>query len=176
MPRMGNDGRQSGRNGMQKGDICDVPRAHPGTDRPDAAIGRISPDRPRPDRPNVTDVTARLPGDRHGSSMSGNVINLRTARMVRREVEAANDERTDLGPSVDLAVWLHDIIIDGLRSGQFSGHKHGPAAALADLLARIQGGDLVEIAQWHFERVYGSDPYAFVSRLTATMQGRDRKS
>jgi hypothetical protein len=107
--------------------------------------------------------------------MSGNVIDLRAARMVRREVEAANDERTDLGPSVDLAVWLHDIIIDGLRSGQFSGHEHGPAAALADSLARIQGGDLLEIAQWHFERVYGSDPYAFVSRLTATMQGRSRK-
>jgi len=108
--------------------------------------------------------------------MSGTVINLRAARMVRREVEAANDERTDLGPSVDLAVWLHDIIIDGLRSGQFSGHKQGSAAALADLLSRIQGGDLLEIAQWHFERVYGSNPFAFVSRLTATMQGRNRKS
>jgi hypothetical protein len=123
----------------------------------------------------VTGVTARLPGDRHGSSMSGNVINLRAARPVRREVEAANDERTDLGPSVDLAVWLHDIIIDGVRSGQFSGHEHGPAAALADLLSHIQGGDLLEIAQWHFERLYGSDPYAFVSRLTVAMQGGSRK-
>ena len=109
--------------------------------------------------------------------MSGEVINLRAARMVRREVDAANDERAELGPSVDLAVWLHDIIIDGLRSGQFSGHRHGPAAALAELLTHIQGGDLLEIAEWHFERIYGSDPYTFVSRLTVTLSpesGRPR--
>ena len=53
--------------------------------------------------------------------MSDNVIDLRAARMVRREVDAANDERTDLGPSVDLAVWLHDrgpILFRQVRVGQ----------------------------------------------------------
>ena len=75
--------------------------------------------------------------------MSGDVINFHATRMVRREAEATNDERTDLGPSVDLAVWLHDIIIDGLRSGQFSSHERGPSGALADLLSRVIGSDFV---------------------------------
>jgi hypothetical protein len=97
--------------------------------------------------------------------MSGDVINFHATRMVRREAEATNDERTDLGPSVDLAVWLHDIIIDGLRSGQFSSHERGPSGALADLLSRVIGSDFVAIAEGHFELVYGCDPYTFVARL-----------
>jgi hypothetical protein len=99
--------------------------------------------------------------------MSGDVIAFQAARMKRHKVEAANDQRTDLGPSVDLAVWLHDIIIDGLRSGQFSSHEHGPSAALADLLSHVhnRGSDLIEIAEGHFKLVYGCDPYTFVARL-----------
>ncbi len=99
--------------------------------------------------------------------MSGDVIGFQAARMERHKAKAANDERTDLGPSVDLAVWLHDIVIDGLRSGQFSSHEQGPSGALADLLSHIhsQGGCLVEIAEQHFELVYGCDPYTFVARL-----------
>ena len=108
--------------------------------------------------------------------MSNNVIEFQAARMVRREAEAANDERTDLGPSVDFAVWLHDIIIDGLRSGQFSKHEHGLAAALADLFSHLQrrGTDYIEIAEGHFELVYGCDPYTFVARLAGDKPKQSR--
>ena len=100
--------------------------------------------------------------------MSSDIIDFRTASAVRREMEAANDERTDLGSSIDFAVWLHDIIIDGLRSGQFSGHEHGPAGALNELFSDLQrtGTNYIEIAEEHFELVYGSDPYTFIARLT----------
>ncbi len=99
--------------------------------------------------------------------MSSEIIDFRTASALRRKIEAANDERTDLGASIDFAVWLHDIVMDGLRSGRFSNHEHGPAAALADVFSALQklGTDYVDIAEEHFELVYGSDPYTFVSRL-----------
>ena len=100
--------------------------------------------------------------------MSGDVIGFQAARMARHKAEAANDEWTDLGPSVDLAVWLHDIVVDGVRCGQFSGHEHGPSAALAELLSHfhIRGSCFVEVAEEHFRRVYGCDPYTFIARLT----------
>ena len=99
--------------------------------------------------------------------MSGELTKFRAARSVRRKIEAANDERTELGPSIDLAVWLHNIIIDGLRLGQFSGHKDGPAGALDELFSRLHrtGTNYIETAEEHFELVYGSDPYTFIDRL-----------
>jgi hypothetical protein len=52
--------------------------------------------------------------------MSGDGTNFRAGRVVRREVETGNDGRTDLEPSADLAIWMDEIILDGLRSGLFS--------------------------------------------------------
>lgn len=98
--------------------------------------------------------------------MSGDVINFQAARLVRREVEAQNDERTDLEASADLAIWIHDVIVRGLRSGQFSHHEQGPCVSLADQLLRTIGSNFVPVAEGHFHRVYGRDPYMFLVNLT----------
>ena len=98
--------------------------------------------------------------------MSGDAINFRAARMVRREVDATNDEWTDLGPSADLAIWIDDIIVDGLRSGLFSIHELGRAAGLSDVPTRVIGGDLASVAEGQYYRIYGCDPCTFMTNLT----------
>ena len=100
--------------------------------------------------------------------MTGEVIDFRTAGAAHRKGLAADDDAMALKEAVDFAVWLHDIVVEGLRSGQLSNHEHGPGAALAELFYALQkrGTDYIELAEEHFQAVYGTDPYTFAARLT----------
>ena len=97
--------------------------------------------------------------------MSDNVIEFPVGFSDRRKARAPNAPHTDLGTPVDIAVWIHDLIIDGLNSGEFHDCEQGPAAALACFLHDRHGGDLVAAAEGCFEMIYGRDPYTFLMHV-----------
>lgn len=97
--------------------------------------------------------------------MSGNVIEFPVGFSGRRAATAPTAPHTDLGVPVDIAVWIHDLIIDGLNSGEFLDDKEGPCAALGQFLQDKYGGDLAAAAEGCFEMIYGCDPYTFLMHL-----------
>ena len=66
---------------------------------------------------------------------------------------------------MDIAVWIHDIIIDGLDSGLLKDCREGPSATIAQILQHDDDGDLTAVAEECFELIYGCDPYTFLKRL-----------
>ena len=97
--------------------------------------------------------------------MADNVIEFPVGFSQRRMARAPNAPHTDLGTPVDIAVWIHDLIIDGLNSGEFQECEGGPAAALAGILTDDYGGDLAAAARGCFELIYGCDPHIFLMDL-----------
>jgi hypothetical protein len=97
--------------------------------------------------------------------MSDNVIEFPVGFSERRTARAPDAVHTDLGTPVDIAVWIHDLIIDGLNSGEFRDCEQGPAAALAQFLHDRHDGDLVAAAEGCFVMIYGCDPYTFLMRV-----------
>jgi hypothetical protein len=68
--------------------------------------------------------------------MSGNVIEFPVGFSDRRKVTPYH---TDMGVAVDVAVFIHDLIIDGLNSGEFLDNEDGPCAALSHFLRDKHG-------------------------------------
>lgn len=101
--------------------------------------------------------------------MSDNVIEFPIGISDRRRSRAPNALHTDLGTAVDIAVWIHDLIIDGLNSGELLYCEEGPGTALAECLQDTYGGDLATAAEGCFELIYGTDPYSFVRRVASSM-------
>jgi hypothetical protein len=97
--------------------------------------------------------------------MSGNVIEFPVGISERRKATASNAPHTNLGAPVDIAVWIHDLIIDGLNSGEWRDCDGGPVAALDGILTDDYGGDLAAAAAGCFELIYGCDPYTFLMRV-----------
>ena len=98
--------------------------------------------------------------------MSGNVIEFPVGISDRRK---ATPFHTDMGVAVDIAVFIHDLIIDGLNSGEFLDDEEGPCAALGQFLQDKHGGDLAAAAEGCFEMLYGTDPYTFVRHVANSM-------
>ena len=71
-----------------------------------------------------------------------------------------------LGETLEVALQIHDCIIEGLHSGRLDDGKSDPAMALADALIRTYGMDYVLAAHEHFEHVYGCDPYTFLEHVS----------
>ena len=97
--------------------------------------------------------------------MSSNVIDFPVGSSDRRKATAPDAFHTNLGHPVDIAVFIHDLIIDGLNSGEFQECEEGPAAALACFLHDKHGGDLAAAAEGCFELIYGCDPYTFMMHV-----------
>jgi hypothetical protein len=97
--------------------------------------------------------------------MSGIVIEFPIGFSERRKATVPTASHTDLGTAVDIATWIHDLIIDGLNSGEFFDCKEGPYAALEQFLQDRYGGDLAAAAEDCFEVIYGCDPYTFFMRV-----------
>jgi hypothetical protein len=96
--------------------------------------------------------------------MSSNVIEFPVGFSERRKADAQSGFHTNLGHPVDIAVFIHDVIIDGLNSGEFHDCEEGPVAALAQFLTDKHGGDLAA-AEGCFELIYGCDPYTFLMHV-----------
>ena len=101
--------------------------------------------------------------------MLGDVIEFPIGISDRRQARAPTALHTDLGAAVDIAVWIHDLIIDGLNSDEFLDCQDEPGAALAHYLQDKHGGDLTATAEGCFEFIYGCDPYTFVRRVANSM-------
>jgi len=97
--------------------------------------------------------------------MSDNVIEFLVGLSERRKVDAQSGFHTNLGHPVDIAVWIHDLIINGLNSGEWLECEGGASAALAGILTDDYGGDLAAAAEGCFELIYGCDPYTFLMHL-----------
>jgi hypothetical protein len=82
------------------------------------------------------------------------------------EGESAGRDAHGLGDSRRyIAVWIYDLIIDGLNSGEWHSCEEGPAAALAQFLHDKHGGGLAAAAEGCFEMIYGCDPYTLLMRV-----------
>jgi hypothetical protein len=101
--------------------------------------------------------------------MSGNVIEFPIGISERRKAEASTPLHTDLGAAVDIAVWIRDLIIDGLNSGELLDDEDGPCVALAKFLQDKHGRDLAAAAEGCFGLIYGCDPYTFVRHVANSM-------
>jgi hypothetical protein len=97
--------------------------------------------------------------------MSGIVIEFPIGFSERRKATVPTASHTDLGTAVDIATWIHDLIIDGLNSGGFFDCKEGPYGALEQFLQDRYGGDVAAAAEGCFEVIYGCDPYTFLMRV-----------
>jgi hypothetical protein len=80
-----------------------------------------------------------------------------------------------LGVPVDIAVWIHDVIIDGLNSGEFDECEGGPLGALAQFLQDKHGGDIAAAAEGCFELIYGCDPYTFLIHVAKQGSSKTRQ-
>lgn len=76
-----------------------------------------------------------------------------------------NAPHTCLGHLADIAVLSHDLIIDGLNSGEFRDCEREPPPALAQFLTEKYGGELAAVAEGCFEMVCGCDPYTFLIHI-----------
>lgn len=97
--------------------------------------------------------------------MPYNVIEFPLGYSDRRRANAPNAFHTNFGHPVDIAVWIHDLIIDGLNSGDFHDCEEGPAMALAQFLSDKYGGDLAAAAEGCFDLIYGCAPYTFLMHI-----------
>ena len=104
--------------------------------------------------------------------MSDNVIEFPIGISDRRRSRAPNALHTDLGSAVDIAVWIHDLIIDGLNSGEFLDDEDGPSAALAKFLRDTYGRDLAAAGEGCFELLYGCAPDTFVGHVANAMTAK----
>jgi len=96
--------------------------------------------------------------------MSDKVIEFYVDFCNRRSTRAPHVPPTELDRPFDIAAWIHDLIIDGLNSGEFLDCEEGPYAALGQFLQDRYGGDLAATAEGCFEVIYGCDPYIFLMR------------
>ena len=95
----------------------------------------------------------------------GDVIEFPIGISERRKARAPTALHTDLGAAVDIAVWIHDLIIDGLNSGEFQECEGGLTAALAQFLQEKHGDDIAAAAEGCFELIYGCDPHTFLMHV-----------
>jgi hypothetical protein len=107
--------------------------------------------------------------------MSNNVIEFPVGFSERRRADAQSGFHTNLGHPVDIAVWIHDLIIDGLNSGEFHDCEGGPVAALSQFLQDKHGGDLAAAAEGCFEMIYGCDPYTFLMHVAKQGSSKTRE-
>lgn len=77
---------------------------------------------------------------------------------------AAPEEADD---TLEVAAGLHDLILDGVRTGAFAGHRAGARTALENAIADAVGADAAAAAKTRFARIYGVDPAGFMERLGA---------
>lgn len=103
--------------------------------------------------------------------MSENVIAFPGVRAVSIK-RMARGSRGSLGATVDVALWIHTCIVEGLLSGRFDHHDGDAPPALAEALISAYGMDFVVTAQEQFEAVYGCDPYTFLDRMISLRSER----
>ena len=75
------------------------------------------------------------------------------------------DSQASLGTTMDIALWIHGCIVEGLHAGRFDGPDADGPTVLEEALISVFGLGFVVIAQEQFETVYGSDPYTFLHRM-----------
>jgi hypothetical protein len=73
--------------------------------------------------------------------------------------------QASLGTTMDIALWIHGCIVEGLHAGRFDGPGMDGPTVLEEALISVFGLGFVVIAQDQFETVYGSDPYTFLDRM-----------
>jgi hypothetical protein len=66
---------------------------------------------------------------------------------------------------MDIALWIHGCIVEGLHAGRFDGPGLDGPAILEEALINIFGLGFVVIAQEQFETVYGCHPCTFLDRM-----------
>jgi len=71
----------------------------------------------------------------------------------------------DLGPTLETALRVHTLIVQGLRLRRFVRHRQGLTAALLRELNEIYGEDGMRVAVDDFTVIYGCDPFAFLEHL-----------
>ncbi|MCU0838301.1 MAG: hypothetical protein MUE49_06205 [Rhodospirillales bacterium] len=71
----------------------------------------------------------------------------------------------DLGPTLETALRVHNLIVQGLRLRRFVRNRQGLAAALLRELNELYGEDAMPLAVDDFSIVYGCDPFAFLEHL-----------
>lgn len=84
----------------------------------------------------------------------------------------STDSRASLGTTMDIGLWIHGCIVEGLHAGRFDGPGLDGRAVLEEALTTIFGLGFVVIAQEQFETVYGCDPYTFLDRMTGLRPDR----
>jgi hypothetical protein len=109
------------------------------------------------------DIGSHLPSREW--SMSVIVIKFPIGFSERRKAASPTAPHTDLGTAVDIAAWIHDLIMDGLNSGELFDCSEGPYGALEQFLQDRCGRDLAAAAEGCFEVVYGCDSYTFLIRV-----------
>ncbi len=77
-----------------------------------------------------------------------------------------------LGDTIDTALEVHDLILEGLRCHCFSENPGGLKAILPAALSDLFGPEYIQWAETQFELIYGVDPYTFIDHLIAYKEDR----
>jgi hypothetical protein len=67
---------------------------------------------------------------------------------------------------VETALYVHHLIVHGLRLRRLTGRRRSPAAALLHELNAIYGEEQTRIVIDDFSLVYGCDPFTFLEHLS----------
>lgn len=70
--------------------------------------------------------------------------------------------------TVEAAVTIHGLVLDGLGSEHFAAHPDKLKAILREAIGDVFGADMVAWAEQQFTQIYECDPYAFIDRLSET--------
>jgi len=77
-----------------------------------------------------------------------------------------------LGDTIDTAVEVHDLIIEGLRCHCFQANPEALKTILPAALSDLLGPEYVQWAETQFELIYAVNPYTFIDHLIAYKEDR----